>query len=276
MYGGKLFQQYIVDSYVKTEAARLDFIRRQQKDLRVELYQGLMDHINSQAEQHKLTPGKIVILPSSFQGSPRAMQQNYQDAMAIVSKFGRPDLFLMFTCNPKCKDITDNLADGQRAEHRPDIVARVFKHHLKELLHDITGKHVLGIPVAYIYVIEFQKRGLPHAHMLIMLANGSKLNTSDDIDTVISAEIPDPMTQRQLFDIVKSSMIHGPCGVLNRNSVCMAGGKCTKDYPKEFRETTALALNGYPHYRRRDNGRTIKVGSVEVDNRWVVPYNPEI
>lgn len=273
-YGGKLFQQYIVDSYVKTEAARLDFIRRKQKDLRVELYQGLMDHINSQAAQHNLTPGKMVILPSSFQGSPRAMQQNYQDAMAIVSKFGKPDLFLTITSNPKCKDIMDNLDDGQRAEQRPDIVARVFKNHLKELQHDITEKHVLGIPVAHIYVIEFQKRGLPHAHMLIMLANGSKLNTSEDIDTVISAEIPDPVTQPQLFNIVKSSMIHGPCGVLNRNSVCMADGKCTKDYPKEFREATALALNGYPHYRRRDNGRTITVRSVEVNNQWVVPYNP--
>ena len=69
-------------------------------------------------------------------------------------------------------------------------------------------------------------------------------------------------------------MIHGPCGALNKNSVCMDNGKCTKDYPKEFRESTILALNGYPHYRRRDNGRTIRVGSKEVDNRWVVPYNP--
>lgn len=88
-HGGKLFQQYVVDSYVKTEAGRLDYFRRKQKELRVELYQGLMDHIQSQAEQRNLTPGKIVVLPSSFQGSPRAMQQNYQDAMAIVAKYGR-------------------------------------------------------------------------------------------------------------------------------------------------------------------------------------------
>jgi hypothetical protein len=175
-YGGKLLQQYIVDSYVKTEAGRLDFIRRRQKDLRVELYQGLMDHIHSQAEQQNLNPGKIVILPSSFQGSPRAMQQNYQDAMAVVAKYGRPDLFITFTCNPKCRDITDSLPGGQRPENRPDIVARVFKHHLKELLHDITDKHVLGIPVGYVYVIEFQKRGLPHAHLLLILSNDSKLN----------------------------------------------------------------------------------------------------
>lgn len=69
-YGGKLFQQYIVDAYVRVEAGRLQYIRNKQHELRVEMYQGLMDHINSEAEHHNLNPGKIVILPSSFQGSP--------------------------------------------------------------------------------------------------------------------------------------------------------------------------------------------------------------
>ena len=71
---GKLFQQYIVDAYVRTEAAQFDFIRRNQSNLWVDICQGLVDHIQSQAED-QLQPGKVVILPSSFQGSPRAMQQ---------------------------------------------------------------------------------------------------------------------------------------------------------------------------------------------------------
>ena len=69
-------------------------------------------------------------------------------------------------------------------------------------------------------------------------------------------------------------MAHGPCGVLNTKSVCMVDGKCSKDYPKEFHDRTILCHDGYPLYRRRDNGRTVQVGSVEVDNRWIVPYNP--
>jgi hypothetical protein len=273
-HGGKLFQQYIVDSYVRTEAARLEFIRRNQSNLRVELYQGLMDHLQSQAEQQNLNPGKVFILPSSFHGSPRAMQQNYQDAMAIVAKHGKPDLFLTFTCNPRCKDILDNLPQGQRPDHRPDIVARVFQLHLKELLLDITKRHVLGKPVAHLHVIEFQKRGLPHAHMLIMLSAQCQINTPGEIDHLICAEIPDPVNEPDLHAVVKSTMVHGPCGCLNKSSVCMVDGKCSKDFPKDFRESTAFALNGYPHYRRRDNGRTIAVGSHEVDNRWIVPYNP--
>ena len=53
--------------------------------------------------------GSIVILPSSFHGSPRNMQQEYQDAMAIVSAMGKPDLFLTMTCNPKWREIQENL-----------------------------------------------------------------------------------------------------------------------------------------------------------------------
>ncbi|CAF1361102.1 unnamed protein product [Rotaria sordida] len=42
-----------------------------------------MDHLANEAEIEGLRPGRVIILPSSFQGSPRAMQQNYQDAMAM-------------------------------------------------------------------------------------------------------------------------------------------------------------------------------------------------
>ena len=47
-YAGKLFQQYIVDAYAKTEQNRLAFHRNNQKALRVELYQGLMDHLTNE------------------------------------------------------------------------------------------------------------------------------------------------------------------------------------------------------------------------------------
>jgi hypothetical protein len=108
----------------------------------------------------------------------------------------------------------------------------------------------------------------------MILHNDSKLRLAADIDTLICAEIPDQHQNPELFETVKSAMIHGPCGALNKNSVCMADGKCTKDYPKELRENTILAQNGYPYYRRSDNGRTITVGPHEVNNQWIVPYNP--
>jgi len=96
-------------------------------------------------------------------------------------------------------------------------VSRVFKLHLSELLHDITVKHVLGVPVAHVYVVEFQKRSLPHAHILVVLSEDSKLRNGEDIDSLISAEIPNSETDPELYDVVKYSMVHGPCGILNPN-----------------------------------------------------------
>lgn len=62
-YAGKLFQQYLVDAYVKTESSRLEFLRRSQKELRVDLYKGLMDHLHTQGAAQGLKPGKVVVLP---------------------------------------------------------------------------------------------------------------------------------------------------------------------------------------------------------------------
>ena len=45
---------------------------------------------------------------------------------------------------------------------------------------------------AYVYIIEFQKRGLPHAHALFTLKDKHKLLNASEIDRVISAQIPDP------------------------------------------------------------------------------------
>ena len=64
-YGKKLFRQYIVDTYCKVEGQRLDYIKRNQEALRVERYQGLMDHLNSRTDARGLQPGRMVILPST-------------------------------------------------------------------------------------------------------------------------------------------------------------------------------------------------------------------
>jgi len=97
------------------------------------------------------------------------MTQNYQDPMSIVRKFGKPDLFVTFKCNPKWRVTVASLLYGQLPQDRPDIFAKVFKQKLDALMNDINNNHMFGVPVAHVHVIEFQKRGLPHAHILIIL-----------------------------------------------------------------------------------------------------------
>ena len=83
------------------------------------------------------------------------MQQLYQDSMAIVREFGKPDLFVTVTCNPRWPEITNELLPNQQPSDKPDLVTRVFKLKLKSITDDLFKKNILGKVIAHIHVIEF-------------------------------------------------------------------------------------------------------------------------
>ena len=93
---GKLFHQYIVDMYAKMEQQRLNFISFNQKALRAEVYSGVADVVRLDSNDMSAV-GKRVIVPSSFVDGPRFMAQLFQDAMNLVRRFGKPDVFISFT-----------------------------------------------------------------------------------------------------------------------------------------------------------------------------------
>ena len=136
-----------------------------------------------------------------------------------------------------------------------------------------------------ISVIEFQKRDLPHAHILINLQNEDnedKLHMADDIYSVISAEIPDPVHFPNLFHTITKCMMHDPCcGNANPYYPCMEindAGKlaCSKGFPKAFNPATNITANCfYPEYRQsRMLEQDVVRGESMLDNRHVIPYNP--
>ena len=274
---GRLFQQYIVDMYSKVEAARLLYIRCNQSKLHAEVYQGLTDAICTQdGNIDGIQIGKKVILLSSFTGGAWYQHQLYQDAMAIVHRYGKPDLFITFTCNLQWPEIKNSLLPNQTPADRPEVVARAFKLKLKSLLYDIYYVHnsVFGPMCTMIYVIEWQKRGPPHSHILAICDNSSKPRSTEDYDSIVCAEIPNLQTHPQLHTVVTKFMMHGPCGTGNQNFPCMVDGKCSKRFPKEYVEETYAGSDGYPHYRRRNTGLCVHKSRVPLDNKYVVPYNP--
>ena len=195
----------------------------------------------------------------------------------MVRKMGRPDYFITFTANPTWTEITDHLLPNQRAADRPDLVARVFNLKLRALLEDLTKTGVFGRAVAWTYVVEFQKRGLPHAHVLLIMHAEDKPRTPDDIDARVSAEIPPNVAEHQsdLLDIVRRCLLHGPCGARNPGAPCMQGRtECKAHYPKDFQEQTRMLADTYPLYRRRNNGIQLVKNACIMDNRDVVPYSP--
>ena len=266
-------------SWVKT-----DYLRHHQTQLRAELYNNLRDHVlaSDASPGPAGRAGVPVILPATFGGSPRDLHGRYQDAMAVVRKHGKPDLFITFTCNPRHPDIIENLLPGQQPQDRPDIVARVFKGQVEELLDDLKVKHVFGRPVALVYTIEFQQRGLPHMHLLLTLDHASKLNTNELIDKAVQAELP----QREaalLRKTVLTCLMHSPCGDLNPKAQCMQQGRCSKHFPKPYSDQTIWREGDlHPSYRRRrvtdahpwlGEPYTAAGKPCYIDSANVVPYN---
>lgn len=197
--------------------------------------------------------GQLVILPATFVGSPRHMHEYAQDAMAYVRLYGKPDLFITMTCNQNWPEIQQLLFEGQHATDRHDLLARVFKQKLTKMMDLLTKSCVFGETRCHMYSVEWQKRGLPHAHILVWMKDRIY---PTDVDSIISAEIPDPNVDPLLYETVTNSMIHGPCGLLNPTSVCMKDGKCSKLFPKALIEETVTGNDGYPQYRRRSNLHT--------------------
>lgn len=78
----------------------------------------------------------------------------------------------------------------------------------------IVKRYVFGEARCWMYSVEWQKRGLPHAHILIWLVEKIRPNK---VDAVISAEIPDVHVDPGLHEVVIKNMIHGLCGTLNQN-----------------------------------------------------------
>ena len=299
---GRLFQEWICMAWVAVENQKLNFQRHNQKALRADTYRNIREATEEKLsdlsprvdgmfrdDSQQPSIGRK-ILSSSFAGSPRWYNAKFQDGMAICREYHKPDYFITMTCNPHWPEIQMHLKEGQSTQDRPDIVSRVFKQKKDQLMDDLKHGDIFGKVVAHMHVIEFQKRGLPHVHILIILANKDRPVSSDKVDSIVVAELPpspddtddpDEKAQRKrLQDIVMTNMIHGPCGSINPNSPCMEDGKCLKKYPKPFqKETTVDPDNNYAIYRRRspkDGGlqhvcpKTKRV----IDNSWVVPYSP--
>nr|GEX34994.1 ATP-dependent DNA helicase PIF1-like [Tanacetum cinerariifolium] len=210
--------------------------------------------------------GKRIVLPQTYVGSPRHMMHNYQDAMALCQTYGNPDLFVTFTSNLEWPKIAEMLAyiPGQKSHDRLVVRTRVFKMKLIGLLEDLTKHHVFGK-----YCVE---RPPARAYTRV-LEEEFKCRTPDQINNIISTELPCPTNDPDTYKLVSEFMLHGSCGVEAKHAPCTNEGKCSKHYPKKFLAETIINEDGYPVYRRRYNIITAFKGKFTYDNRHVVPHN---
>ncbi|XP_028787683.1 uncharacterized protein LOC114743628, partial [Neltuma alba] len=156
-----------------TEAQRLLWVRTYQKELKADLYQGLIDALLT-GERSTPSTGKRIILPSFL--------HSWQEVTRLIEN------------------------ESLSSANKPEILCRVFHMKLKALMDTIKKKKIFGTVIIDVHTIEFQKRGLPHAHILLFLNQRDQPKYSEDVDKVISAEIPNLDEEPQLYDLVKRSL----------------------------------------------------------------------
>lgn len=291
---GRLFQEYACVGFWRCETGRLNMHRLAQQNMRAARTGSLREFVDDQAARRRQglecthDVGRMSYLPEQFVGGPRDMMARYQDVMTSVLYHGAPSLFITMTANPRWDEVQKSLPFAQTAADRYDIISRVFKAKLASLLADIKSEEVFGRHVGHAYAIEFQKRGLPHAHIVVILAAGDRPRNASAINEMTSSEIPPcpdaddqsdaAIAQRRLRSLVLEHMLHNDCSGSNgRRCPCWDADrrKCRGDFPWKYMDETVVGDDRRRSvYRRRSGDKwTADVNGRQVTNQWVVPYN---
>ncbi|XP_071700239.1 uncharacterized protein [Rutidosis leptorrhynchoides] len=232
----------------------MDYIRNKQNDIRAEYLSGLYDAID-RGDKTGSDVSSMTILPASFTGGPRYMYSHYLDALwPEISRYLKP---------------FPHLSPSDRA----DIVARVFYMKVNEFINFLKDERPLGHVRGVLYMIEFQKRGLPHCHTLVWVHSSVSAAIRDNLDFYISAELPDPRIDFPSYTVISATMMHGPCGLANKRASCNQNFSCSKKFPKKYIDKTYFDDNGRAHYRRRNIGIYTTCAGVHLDKSYIVPYN---
>ena len=218
---GALTSQYMLDMWIRNESNIFAYQERNQELLnrRRDTYNNVKE---SKGDLEDV--GTKVTMTKSIPGTPKWLHDRYEAVCALYCYFGKPSIFLTFTANPHWDEIKDCAMMGnvskQNPKFRPDMVCRVFEAKRAMVENDVFKNGIFGQCLGFCYVIEFQKRGLPHCHMLIWLKEEDHLDTPEKIDACISAEIP-PESNPELRQKVLSLHLHNPCGEHNPYAPCM-------------------------------------------------------
>nr|XP_042901178.1 uncharacterized protein LOC122269910 [Parasteatoda tepidariorum] len=256
--------------------------------------------LRSLAAQKYAAIGETTILPSSFPESTRWYTENFEHSMALVRRFGSPEFFITVTCNPQWPELLSAIRnefnavipESLLALTRPDMVARVARLKFRQIVEDIMTHQIFGRASTYVFTIEFQKRGLPHMHLLVIMSPADKIHSAEQLDDLISAEIPED--DLELKELISKWMIHNPRGDMNPSAPCMVSkhgrDQCRWGFPMEHQDMTSLVDDEKPRYRRRYNPlldpmnpefsheqaiyrKDCNGQRVTTDNHHVVPYN---
>ena len=125
----RLFNEYLCDMYSRMIDERILYWRRADVQAAIHSYREYdRDTIDND------TSSKKIYMPAQEYGSRRRARKNVNDGIELCNVYGKPDFFITLTANPMWSDIQYQIGPGQTWADRPDVVNRVFKQKLEDLL----------------------------------------------------------------------------------------------------------------------------------------------
>jgi hypothetical protein len=247
----RLTQEYMVDMYSRVEEERIFNIKRgkQNQQLRFNVNDG--DVWAGEDSWHSQ-------LPASFMGSRAWASNQVADALTLCRTFGKPTLFITMTTNPQWQEITSQLLPKQNASDIPQVVVRVFHQKMRRMI-QVLAKASGGFQYM-IWVVEFQKRGLPHCHVLVKLKAALSIA---ETEALVRAELPSEEEDPQLRALILKHNMHSKAHLSGPYSRCNKKGRCVYGFPIPLQVTTSFNEFGHILLRRRKE-----------EDRWVVSHIP--
>ena len=275
MHFERLLQHFVVNVFCCIEFNNFNWVRINQQKLRVDLYAKVMNRLSHECELNNINK-KIIILLFNHVDESRYMKVKRQNVLTLIRKFEKSNFFITFTCNFNHFELIRDLFFEISIQNRSNLCNKMFQSKLKELIRDLIERHVLKEIKIYVYVIEFQKRDLFHAHILIInhfRDEITKVNVNQIVQTMIFFKFENEVfdEKRRLYELITTHMIHKNCWKI-KNVVCHdKNDNCIKSFSKSICNKTNL--NHFSSYSQLRRFERELVSSISWDNKWVVSYN---
>lgn len=89
-------------------------------------------------------------------------------------------------------------------------MVQVFSLKLKKFLKNLIERNILSVMNAHMYMIEFQKRGLPYMYILILVKKNDNI-PSEKLDMIVQVEILLEKNNPVFFELITKHMVYKNC-----------------------------------------------------------------
>jgi PIF1-like helicase/Helitron helicase-like domain at N-terminus len=215
---------------------------------------------SSYQKRDRLHEEFTVAVPHYIRGHRRYWKAEHGNLLTYISMFGKPHLFLTFSCfETGWPDVRD-LCNGGMSTNYPVEVTRHMERRFRKFFDEMILAHD-GIfrphrVKEYYWRTEFQKRGSPHWHLVLWLEN---VSTADELFGYVSAHVP--VEDHELATIVRQCQRHQ-----HRTDRCFrTGPTCQYGFPRDLSEKSQLSEDGHRIVYKR----------LTEEDRWINTYNAE-